>query len=95
MSTELFISNINNIEKFKVLLETLDPSEDNNYLIGYACENNKTDIVKLLLHDKRIDPGARYNYALRNAGSIEIIGLLMQNPKIDLTEWLNQEILME
>lgn len=63
------------------------PGADNNAAIRLACDQNRTEAVRLLLADPRVDPCALDNYALSWAaiyGNVECIKLLITHPRICL-----------
>jgi ankyrin repeat protein len=76
---EWFIRNINDEPQNLLLIE------DKNYAIQTASQNGHTEIVKLLLADKRVDPSADDNWAIKRAsrnGHIKVVKLLLQHPKV-------------
>ena len=71
------------IYEIRMLYPFIDPCAEDNYLIRYASQMGKKEIVKLLLEDKKvrkfyrcIDPCAKNNYAIRHAsknGHLEVV----------------------
>jgi len=80
----------------KISLERgADPSYKNNYVIGYASYKGHTNIVKLLLNDRRVDPSAGDNSAIRNAsenGHTDIVKILLNDKRVDPSERDNSAI---
>ena len=78
---------INNFaEGVKIALKKdVNPSQNNNWMIGYAIEHGYTEIVKLLLTNSKINPSIYDNfgikYALKN-GYTEIFKLLLQDKRV-------------
>lgn len=73
-------------EILAILLNYIDPSIDNNYLIRYSCLYANNEIVEILLDDDRVDPTADNNYCVKIACLYKndiIIDLLANSPKID------------
>lgn len=57
----------NKDQKFVELLlsdKRVDPSDDDNWAIIYACQKEYEDIAKVLLSDERVDPYAKDGFAL-------------------------------
>ena len=80
---------------YKILYDIGDPSTDNNKAIQVASEKGQTEIVRLLLNDRRTDPLVDGNYAIKWAtikGHTEIVKLLSadnrDNPLADGNNWL-------
>lgn len=74
-------------EVFTMLLRRgVDPSL-NQYVMGMVCESGKTEYLKLLLKDPRVDPSDRgHNYPITAAsrnGHIDIVRLLLKDPRIN------------
>ncbi len=64
----------------------IDPSVKDNYAIKLASENGCTEIVRLLLKDRRVDPRADNNYSIRFAsihGCTETVRLLLEDEMIE------------
>ena len=60
-----------------------------------ASYYGQVDVVKLLLHDSRVDPSADNNYAIRTAsfnGHAEVVQLLLQDPRVDPSDRENDAI---
>ena len=56
-------------------------------LIESAKRDGHDDVVKLLLADKRVDPSAYDNLAIRKSsayGQYEVVKLLLEDPRVDL-----------
>lgn len=81
------------VDEVKQLLEAgADPASEENLPIRKAAENGHTEIVRLLLRDKRVDPGVsggyvcgEYRFALKKAsenGHREIVRLLLQDKRV-------------
>lgn len=59
---------------------------NNNSAIRWASKNGYSEIVELLLADKRVDPTAQDNYAIRRAsarGRVEVVKLLLADKRVD------------
>ena len=57
-----------------------------DYTMMKAIQKDKTEVVKLLLQDKRVDPSAEDNYAIRWAsanGYTDIVKLLLEDERVD------------
>jgi len=64
----------------------VDPSDENNEAIILAVLNERTEIVKILLQDKRVDPSAGGNYPIAIAadrGYTEIVKMLLNDKRVD------------
>jgi hypothetical protein len=64
-----------------------DPAAHNNHDIIMASETGHVDVVKALLHDKRVDPTTSHNFALRWAsffGRIKVIELLLEDGRVEV-----------
>jgi hypothetical protein len=64
----------------------LDPTADQNKLYRLACKYGNSDIVSMLLQDKRFDPMYMDSYPLELAvsyGALNIISLLIQDKRVD------------
>lgn len=84
-----------NKELLKILLKD-GKCFDANYIIGHACENGKTEIVRMLLDEYQyIDPGEYNNFAIRKAsekGYTEIVKMLLEDWRVDPTDLNNEPI---
>jgi ankyrin repeat protein len=72
-----------------------NPSMNDNYPIRRASELGSTNIVQILLQDKRVDPSEPNNYAIRWAssnGHLEVIKLLLQDERVDPSAYNNYAI---
>jgi hypothetical protein len=69
--------------------------DDPTKLLLTACENDKSEIVRLLLVRPEVDPSAQNNEAIiwasRN-GHTEVVRLLLAHPKVDLSADDNEAI---
>ena len=73
----------------KVLIN--DSSEDTKTTLNAVFKNlieinSHLEVVKILIQDKRVDPGADDNYAIRHAskyGYLEIVKILIQDERVD------------
>ena len=77
---------ISKINIVKSLLPHVDPSAGNNLAIRLASHYGKTEVVKILLLDKRVDPSADNNYAIQWAsinGHNEVVKILLVDPRVD------------
>lgn len=66
--------------------ENIDPSENSNWAIQYACENDCYKLVKLLLNDKRVNPADKDNQAIIWAskyGYVNIVELLLSDKRVN------------
>ncbi len=69
----------------KSLINTVNPSVDDNYCIKWACANGYPDIVSLLLYDGRANPLVENNYCLKWAarrGHNDVIKLLLKDTRV-------------
>jgi len=77
----------NQLDVLKFLIScNYDPSGRDNEAIQTAAKNNRVEMAKLLLADKRVDPSANNNAAIRKAaarGHAEIVRLLLADPRVD------------
>jgi len=87
---EIFFTSciIYGLNKFiKLLLRgDLDLRYGDNWPIRYAVDNNRLEIVKLLLADKRVDPTIWDNYVIGCAskyGHTEVVKLLLADPRVN------------
>lgn len=65
-----------------------DPSEFYQFPIEFACGLGRIDIVRLLLKDSRVDPGAQNNSAICHAvfsNHPDVVRLLLADPRVDPT----------
>ena len=71
----------------RVMIELgVDPCVNNNWSIRYASQNGHTEVVRLLLEDKRVDPSAVNNCAIQYAsqdGHLEVVQLLLEDKRVD------------
>ena len=77
------IGDISVIERY--IREGGDPSFANNTAIQWASVNGHTEVVKLLLSDKRVDPSADNNIAIRSAsnyGHRDVVKLLLEDDRV-------------
>lgn len=77
------------------VLPACDPSVRSNAPLRHAVAEGRTDIVRLLLSDKRVDPADQGNYAICAAaelGYVEIIRLLLADGRVDTTVYKNSPI---
>ncbi|MEK0337029.1 MAG: ankyrin repeat domain-containing protein, partial [Nitrosopumilus sp.] len=54
--------------------------------LSIAIARKNIEIIKLLLSDKRVDPGADFNRPIKVAsqfGNLEVVKMLINNPKVD------------
>ena len=59
--------------------------DESDYAIRHAAANGHTEVVKLLLKDKRVDPTARNNFAIRWAakkGYQDVVRLLLKDKRV-------------
>ena len=74
-----------------------DPSISNNHYFLWACENGKTECVKMMLRDKRVNPAIPNSWTLERAsenGHTEIVRELLKDKRIDPTSRSNYSIQM-
>ena len=83
-----------NVEMVNRCIENgIDPSSYNNAAIRIACEGgyidmseeDYIDVINRLLQDKRVDPSAESNSAIKNAikyGKISVVDLLLQDKRV-------------
>jgi len=63
----------------------VDPTAYHNEAIRWAASNGHTEIVRLLLSDKRVDPTANHNQAIQLAacnGHTETVCLLLSDKRV-------------
>jgi len=73
----------------------VDPSVENNYVIIYASQFGHTEIVRVLLQDKRVDPSAGNNCVITWAsgnGCTEIVRRLLEDKRVDPSAGNNEAI---
>jgi hypothetical protein len=71
----------------EMLLKLIDNSLELSCTLILASANNHIDVVKLLLSDKRVNPGANDNESIKTAfknGYLEIVKLLI--PRVDMSK---------
>jgi Ankyrin repeats (3 copies) len=76
----------NDVEKVKLLLldKHVDPSRY-NFALKYAAIKGFTEIMEILLSDKRIDPSIENNHAIKRASEIghtEVVKILLQDKRV-------------
>jgi ankyrin repeat protein len=84
MSFEEFKSYIdsNDVKNVESMLNSIDPTLNNNYAIRTASENGYAEIVRLLLKDGRADPANNNNDPIKRAssrGRTEVVRLLLED----------------
>ncbi len=81
------------IDIVKFLLQSgMDPSYDNNLILCSAAENGHTEVVKILLADKRVNPFDRVNGAMYSAivnGHEDIVHIFMLDPRFSIRSYIN------
>jgi ankyrin repeat protein len=88
----------NDVEKVKLLLKKMffNPAIYNDYAIEISSKNGYTEIVKLLLEDKRVNPAPNFhNYPLVYAslhGHTDIVDLLLKDKRVNPTADNNYSI---
>lgn len=82
----------NYIKIFELLLQSeyIDPSEDENYALTWACRKNHAAVVRLLLRDKRISPSHLHLIEACQMGCLEVVKLLLLDGRIDPTASVNE-----
>lgn len=88
-----FLNAINNndINTVELLLPQIDPTNDDHFCLEIAATNGYTEIVELLLNDKRVKPYASAFIGACANGHLDIIKLLIKykiNPAIENNEGL-------
>lgn len=71
----------------KLIAQGEDPSEDDNWAISRAAENNQLAVVSILLQDPRVDPSGYRDYALRAAigeGHELMVDILVKSGRVDV-----------
>jgi hypothetical protein len=65
-------------------------TEKINLTMRHAVEDGDVEVVKLLLNDERVDPGANDNYLIKYActkteqdNTLEIVRLLLNDSRVD------------
>jgi len=67
------------IDKVKRLIAEGDPSVNDNQAIQWTSSWGYTEVVQLLLQDRRVDPSNDNNWSIRGAsqkGHLEVVELL-------------------
>ena len=92
IKSKIDIDDIKKVSKYgltdevkRLLNKGVDPSVKDNEAIRMASKNGHTDVVRLLLQDKRVDPIDDGNYAIRLAsrnGYTEVVKLLLQDRRV-------------
>lgn len=73
-------------EILKDPLSRIAPQFSNSYAFQAAAWNDRSDIVKLLLSDPRVDPTANYNFAIKYTsrwGFYDTVKVLLEDSRID------------
>eukprot|EP01102_Stenamoeba_stenopodia_P000734 TRINITY_DN10680_c0_g1_i1.p1 TRINITY_DN10680_c0_g1~~TRINITY_DN10680_c0_g1_i1.p1 ORF type:complete len:391 (+),score=99.68 TRINITY_DN10680_c0_g1_i1:180-1352(+) len=81
-----------NIAIVSLLLNSVDPSYDDNRALRYAAKYNQPAIVDLLMQDKRVDPSDCNHFALLWAveeGYTEVVRLLLRDNQINAAVYDN------
>jgi hypothetical protein len=80
----------NDINSVKFLLQYANVNAgikfEKNYPIEHAVAKCRTDIIRLLLKDSRVDPSVQSNYALTHSASsgyTNIVELLLKDKRVD------------
>ncbi len=66
--------------------EVADPRFRGNAAVRWASVHGHAEVVRILLRDKRVDPGANYQQCLRSAvagGFAEVVRELLDDPRVD------------
>lgn len=85
------------IETLRLMLQDrrIDPIRNNSSLIAEACVSGIIELVRILL-EYGIDPGEYSSMAIRHAAKVqdnhEIISLLLQDERVDPTEYNNEAL---
>lgn len=85
----------NNYLKYFLNDRRVDLCHDSNILLKIACENSRSDLVKLLLLDDRINPGFDNNYPIiisSKLGNYETCKILLKDNRVDPTDQKNKAI---
>lgn len=80
----------NNVDAILKFLRSgkIDPSFDNNYVIGWANQNSHLTVIQELIKDPRVDPSDEDDFAIKQAsenGHLAVVQELLKHPKIDLS----------
>ena len=70
----------------RLSMNVADPSDERNRSIRDAARNGRSEIVKLLLQDLRVNPGDYNNVAIQNAaanGHYHVVKLLLSDVEVD------------
>jgi ankyrin repeat protein len=85
----ILMAQMGHVNEVSVLIEFgANPAADNNLAIILAVDNDRIDVVKLLLKNRRVDPSANNNQAYKIStknGFHRITALLEENPKVQQT----------
>jgi hypothetical protein len=73
----------NELKIFKYLLHKIDPSYKDNWAIRWASEHGRVEIVRILLADKRVNPAADNNLAIKAAEHVEIVRMLLADKRVN------------
>jgi len=83
------------IDKVKRLIAEGDPSVNDNQAIQWTSSWGYTEVVQLLLQDRRVDPSAGNNSSIQWAsryGYTGIVRLLLQDRRVDPSDGNNWSI---
>lgn len=83
------------IEEVELLLEVVDPSENDNYAIKSAAKYMNAEIVELLMSDPRVDPSVNNNEIVKMSftrGDVYIVELLLKDPRVSLEGWYSDYV---
>jgi len=89
----------NSLETVRYFLEDsrTDPSYEHNAAISAACASGNPAIVRLLLDDERVDPTQKparpYKEPIHAAQTYEIIKMLIDDGRVDLSSCNNQALI--
>jgi hypothetical protein len=87
-------NNIDGVVKM-LSLKNFNPAFELNVAVRYAAQNNKEEILKILIKDSRINPTVYHNQAFSNAASvglINILKILLENDRIIASAYDNKAI---
>jgi ankyrin repeat protein len=76
------------------ILSKVNIGADGHLAIRLASQRGHSEVVKLLLEDKRVDPSACNNEAIRWAsknGHLEVVKLLLQDGRVDPSDQNNSD----
>lgn len=79
----------NRVEVVKLLLPKVKPEDYDNAAIIEAANYNAVEVVRVLLADSRVNPGAKTSEALLRAamnGHIEVVKALLESPEVNPLE---------